>query len=71
MSSDTILQVSGLKVSRGGTAVLDIPEFSVTKGEFLSIIGPNGTGKSTLLLSLAGLVKRQGGTIRFQWKGSG
>jgi tungstate transport system ATP-binding protein len=65
MSSETILRVSGLRVSRGGTPVLDIPEFSVMKGEFLSIIGPNGTGKSTLLLSLAGLVKRQGGTIRF------
>lgn len=68
MSSDTILQVSSLRVSRGGTPVLDIPEFSVAKGEFLSIIGPNGTGKSTLLLSLAGLVKRQGGTLLFKGK---
>ena len=68
MSSDTILQVSGLRVSRGGTPVLDIAEFSVRKGEFLSIIGPNGTGKSTLLLSLAGLVKRQGGTLLFKEK---
>jgi tungstate transport system ATP-binding protein len=68
MSSDTILQVNGMRVSRGGIPVLDIPEFSVRKGEFLSIIGPNGTGKSTLLLSLAGLVKRQGGTLRFKGK---
>ncbi len=66
MSSDTILQVSGLRVSRGGTPVLDIPEFSVAKGEFLSIIGPNGTGKSTLLVSLAGLVKREAGELSFQ-----
>ena len=68
MSSDTILQVSGLRVSRGGIPVLDIPELSVQKGEFLSVIGPNGTGKSTLLLSLAGLVKRQGGTLHFKGK---
>ncbi len=68
MSSETILQVSGLRVSRGGTPIIDIPVFSVRKGEFLSIIGPNGTGKSTLLLSLAGLVKRQGGTILFKGK---
>lgn len=68
MSSDIILQMSGLKVSRGGTPVLDIPDLSIRNGEFLSIIGPNGTGKSTLLLSLAGLMKRQGGTIRFHGK---
>ncbi|HPI92119.1 MAG TPA: ABC transporter ATP-binding protein [Deltaproteobacteria bacterium] len=63
--SDTILEVRGLKVSRGGVPVLDIPELTVAPGEFLSLIGPNGTGKSTLLLSLSGLLKRQQGEISF------
>ncbi|HPA85661.1 MAG TPA: ABC transporter ATP-binding protein [Deltaproteobacteria bacterium] len=63
---DAILEVAGLKVSRGGVPVLDIPELAIAPGEFLSLIGPNGTGKSTLLLSLSGLLKRQGGRIRFR-----
>ncbi len=68
MSSDILLKMSGLKVSRGGIPVLDIPDFSIRTGEFLSVIGPNGTGKSTLLLGLAGLVKREAGELSFHGK---
>jgi tungstate transport system ATP-binding protein len=63
--SNNILEVKGLRVSRGGVLVLDIQELAIQAGEFLSIIGPNGTGKTTLLLSLAGLVKRESGELRF------
>jgi ABC-type cobalamin/Fe3+-siderophores transport system ATPase subunit len=63
--NDPILAVKDLKVNRGGVPVLDIPELTVQTGEFLSLIGPNGTGKSTLLLSLSGLLKRQEGEILF------
>jgi tungstate transport system ATP-binding protein len=63
--SGIILEVRGLKVSRGGVSVLHIRELDIEAGDFLSLIGPNGTGKSTLLLSLAGLLKREGGEIRF------
>ncbi len=66
--NDDILSVRNLKVSRGGIPVLDIPQVAVREGEFLSIIGPNGTGKSTLLLSLGGLVKREEGEIYFKGK---
>jgi len=62
---EPILSVRGLKVSRGGVPVLDIDELGIRSGEFLSLIGSNGTGKSTLLLSLAGLLKRDRGDIRF------
>ena len=62
---DPILEVKDLHVSRGGVSVLDIAELSLKEGEFLSIIGPNGTGKSTLLLSLAGLLRREKGKISF------
>ncbi|HEY4662335.1 MAG TPA: ABC transporter ATP-binding protein [Candidatus Humimicrobiaceae bacterium] len=33
--------------------------FTVTKGEKISVIGPNGAGKSTLLLNLAGLMEQK------------
>jgi len=65
---ETVLSVRGLKVSRGGILVLDIPALDFQAGEFLSLIGPNGAGKSTLLLSLAGLIKRDQGEILFHGK---
>jgi tungstate transport system ATP-binding protein len=65
---EAILSVRDLSVSRGGVTVLDIRELDIEDGEFLSLIGPNGTGKSTLLLSLAGLLKRERGEVRFRGK---
>jgi NitT/TauT family transport system ATP-binding protein len=49
--------------SRPVTAVQDIT-FSVSAGEFVSIVGPSGCGKSTLLMMIAGLVPPSRGTIR-------
>ena len=37
--------------------------FSIEKGEFVSIIGPSGCGKSTLLSIIAGLEEKSGGEI--------
>lgn len=43
-------------------ALVDI-NFSVKKGEFVSIVGPSGCGKSTLLNIIAGLIKPSKGSI--------
>lgn len=40
--------------------------FSVNKGDFLCIVGENGTGKSTLVKGLLGLKKADSGSITFQ-----
>jgi tungstate transport system ATP-binding protein len=55
-----------LIVRRGGVTVLDIPSFAVDQGSIFSLIGPNGTGKSTFLQSLAGLLGIYRGRIRFK-----
>ncbi len=39
--------------------------FSLSDGEFLTIVGPSGCGKSTLLRLVAGLIKLRDGLIRF------
>jgi tungstate transport system ATP-binding protein len=61
-----ILEVKSLRVSRGGTAILDVPSLAVREGEILSLIGPNGAGKTTLLQSLSYLLKPFGGEIFFK-----
>lgn len=40
--------------------------FSVNKGDFLCIVGENGTGKSTLVKGLLGLKNADGGTVRYE-----
>lgn len=52
--------------TRGGGqthALADI-NFSVKKGEFISIVGPSGCGKTTLLNILAGLISRSEGSAK-------
>lgn len=44
--------------------VLDNISFSVVRGEFIGIFGPNGGGKTTLLQLLLGLLKPTSGTIQ-------
>lgn len=58
-----ILEVKDLCVGYGKTMVLQDVSFSLAKGEILAITGQNGTGKSTLLKSIAGLLPPKGGQI--------
>ena len=46
------LEINGFKKSFGNVSVLKGIDFSLEKGQVLSIIGPSGSGKSTLLRSL-------------------
>lgn len=50
------LVATGLVCGRGGMALTRALDFSVTSGQCLLLRGPNGTGKTTLLLTLAGVV---------------
>jgi putative ABC transport system ATP-binding protein len=47
-----------------GNFFLRIPDFSVDKHEKLAVIGPSGTGKTTLLNLIAGIVVSSRGSIR-------
>jgi tungstate transport system ATP-binding protein len=60
-----ILEAKNLLVERAGARLLDIPAFSVNKGEVLALIGPNGAGKTTLLLALSYLMKPRAGELFF------
>jgi tungstate transport system ATP-binding protein len=60
-----LLEARELRVSRGGTEVLGVPDFELREHESVALIGPNGAGKSTLLLTLATLLQPSAGEIRF------
>ena len=57
------IEVKNLSFSYGDRPVLHDISFSVEKGEFLSILGPNGVGKSTLFRCVLGLLSGYTGTV--------
>ena len=59
----TRLAVSGLRLSRGGRAILRGIDVAANGGEFIAVIGPNGAGKSTLLAMIAGLMRPDDGEV--------
>lgn len=60
------LEIDGLACRRGGRRVFDRLSFGLGEGELLALTGRNGSGKTTLLRALAGLVRPDAGTVRWQ-----
>jgi zinc transport system ATP-binding protein len=64
MSVKPIIQATDLFFERQGQTVIDRFSFSIHKGEFVAVIGPNGGGKTTLLKLMMGLIEPSEGVIR-------
>ncbi|MGM0559630.1 MAG: ABC transporter ATP-binding protein [Pseudomonadota bacterium] len=61
-----MLDVKELHASYGSGEVLHGVSLTVGEGEFVTMIGANTAGKSTLLRSISGLVPQRSGEIRFR-----
>jgi ABC-type multidrug transport system ATPase subunit len=59
----TVLRVERLRVKRGGRVIIDDFAMEARAGELVGIVGKNGTGKSTLLMSIAGVLPPSDGRI--------
>jgi zinc transport system ATP-binding protein len=59
----TAISVENVTFSYSGQKIIDHASFSINRGDFLGIIGPNGGGKTTLLRLMLGLLKPDSGTI--------
>jgi|TARA_B100002052_G_scaffold66888_1_gene60197 zinc transport system ATP-binding protein len=57
------LKVDQLSVNRSGRLVLEDVCLTINQGEFVGLVGPNGGGKTTLLLTILGLLKHRKGNI--------
>ena len=67
-SKEVLLRVKGLTKQFGGLRAVDGVDMEVRRGEIQALIGPNGSGKTTILNMLSGLYIPTGGEISLDGK---
>ena len=68
MTSNTLLQVTGLQVAYGGIQAVKGVDFEVREGELVTLIGSNGAGKTTTMKAITGTLPLAGGDIEYMGK---
>jgi len=63
MAQKAIVILKNLQAGYNGVPVIEDVSLSISQGDFLAIIGPNGGGKTTLLKVILGLVKPSKGNV--------
>ena len=69
--SPQLLELRELRVAYGGIQAVKGLNLELREGELVSLIGANGAGKSTTLKAICGLLKPQGGEVRYQGRAIG
>jgi branched-chain amino acid transport system permease protein len=60
---ELLLEVSGLQKNFGGLTAVGDTHFHVNRGEILGLIGPNGSGKTTTLNLISGVLRPDQGQV--------
>ena len=62
-SRDALITLRDANFERDGRMILDGVDFTIARGEIVTLIGPNGAGKSTLIKAALGLLALDSGTV--------
>jgi len=62
-ADDTLVKIRGLRFLRGERAIFDGLDVDIPRGKVTAIMGPSGTGKTTLLKLIGGQLRPDAGTI--------
>ena len=65
-TEDPILRCTGVVAGHDGLAVVNGLDLTVGAGEVVALLGANGVGKTTTLLTISGLIPLLGGSIELQ-----
>ena len=63
MTSDVIISIDDVRVSYGGQPVVDGLSLEIYRGEVFGLLGPNGSGKTTPLAAIQGLLRPDAGRV--------
>ncbi|HVA54348.1 MAG TPA: ATP-binding cassette domain-containing protein [Gammaproteobacteria bacterium] len=66
--NDNVVEISGLKYRVGNKAIFDRLKISILRGKITAIMGPSGTGKTTLLRIMTGQVLPDRGRVMVEGK---
>src|SRR3990172_2760893 len=58
-----LVQIRGLRFARGSRAIFDGVDIDIQSGKITAIMGPSGTGKTTLLRLIGGQLRPSGGSV--------
>jgi phospholipid/cholesterol/gamma-HCH transport system ATP-binding protein len=64
----SLIKIRGLRFFRGERAIFDGVDIDIPRGKVTAIMGPSGTGKTTLLKLIGGQLRPQAGTIHVDGK---
>ena len=63
MAADVVVSLTGARLAFGDRVLWDHLDLTVRAGEFIAVLGPNGTGKTSLLKVLLGQLPLTAGTV--------
>ena len=64
MSENVALSIHNVTKKFGGLVAVDRMNFDIGEHEVFGIIGPNGSGKTTMLNLISGMLKRSSGRVK-------
>lgn len=65
-AADSVLEIAGLTVGYGAVTVVNDLTLRVRRNRIATIVGSNGAGKTTVMKTIAGLLKPGSGSIKFE-----